>query len=155
MGVTGAARPMNDLRRPSPLNVATRGVDSVGKGNEFDVSVSVDGVRVVARVGDGGKTNSVCEGVASGAAGLVFGGVDLRERRRCAGGVDGLRDSVRGRVWLAEELTGMMGDAGTAGKIPSGGGRRRGFAVRLARGVKSKEDLIAVAGTGGSVNEDL
>ena len=40
--------------------------------------------------------------------------------------------------------------------MPRGGGRRRGFAVRLARGVgRSKEDLTAVAGTGGSENLDL
>ena len=60
MGVAGAVRPMNDLRPPSDLNVDTRGVDIVGNGNEaFDVMVSVEGVRVAASVGDGGKTNRV------------------------------------------------------------------------------------------------
>ena len=50
---------MKDFRRPSDLNVDTRGVDIGGNGNEFDVNVSVDGVRLAARVGDGGKTNRV------------------------------------------------------------------------------------------------
>ena len=121
--MTGVARPMNALRRPSDLNDDTRGVDMVGKGKAFDVSVSVEGVRIVARVGDGGKTNSVWEGVASGTAGLVFGGVDLSERRRCAGGVSGFRDSVRDRDMLTGALTRMMGEAGTAGSMPIGGGR--------------------------------
>ena len=64
-------------------------------------------MRVVASVGEGGKTKSVCDGVASGAHGRVFGGVDLSDRRRCAGGVFGLRDSVRGRDWLVDELTAL------------------------------------------------
>lgn len=81
--------------------------------------VSVDGVRVAASVGDGGKTNRVWEGVARG---FDFEGVDLRMLRRCAGGVSGLRDSVRGREDMGA-LTGTMGDAGTAGRMPSGGGR--------------------------------
>lgn len=59
VGVAGAVRPMYDFRRPSDLNVDTRGVDRVGKGYEFDVIVSVEGVRVAASVGDGGKTNRV------------------------------------------------------------------------------------------------
>ena len=50
---------MNDFRRPSDLNVDTRGVDNDGNGKGFDVIVSVDGVRVAANVGDGGKTNRV------------------------------------------------------------------------------------------------
>ena len=59
VGVAGAVRPMNDFRRPSDLNVDTRGVDNDGNGKAFDVIVSVDGVRVAANVGDGGKTNRV------------------------------------------------------------------------------------------------
>lgn len=58
VGVAGAVRPIKDLRRPSDLNVDTRGVEIDGKGYEFDVMVSVEGVRAV-RVGDGGKTKSV------------------------------------------------------------------------------------------------
>lgn len=64
VGVAGAPKPMKDLRRPSVLKVATRGVTVVGKGNDaFDMSVIVEGVREET-VGEGGKTNSVCEGVA-------------------------------------------------------------------------------------------
>lgn len=40
-------------------------MDRLGKGTapgKFDVNVIVEGVRVV-KVGEGGKTNSVCEGV--------------------------------------------------------------------------------------------
>ncbi len=52
-------------------------------------------------------------------------------------------------------LTGTIGDAGTGGRIPSGGGRRRGFEGRFERMGMSNEALIAVAGTGGNENEDL
>ena len=58
VGVAGAVRPMKDFRRPSPLNVDTRGVDNDGKGYELDVMVSVEGVRAVS-VGEGGKTKRV------------------------------------------------------------------------------------------------
>ena len=41
----GALRPMNDRRRPSTLNVETRGVVVAGKGSAaLDVTVIVDGV---------------------------------------------------------------------------------------------------------------
>ena len=64
VGVTGAPTPIKDRRRPSDLNVATRGVTVVGNGTDvFDMSVIVEGVRE-ATVGEGGKTNSVWEGVA-------------------------------------------------------------------------------------------
>lgn len=85
---------MKDFRRPSDLYVDTRGVDIHGNGYAFDVIISVEGVRVIARVGEGGKTNSVCEGVAGIADDRflgVLGGVDLTQIRRCAGGVSGLR----------------------------------------------------------------
>lgn len=91
---------MNDFLRPSNLYVDTRGVDMHGNGYAFEVIISVEGVRVIARVGEGGKTNSVCEGVAGIAEGRCFGvlgGVDLTHARRWAGGVSGLRLSVRAR----------------------------------------------------------
>jgi len=61
---------MKDRRRPSVLKVETRGVAKDGKGKDtFDVSVIVDGVRVV-KVGDGGNTKRVCEGVETIETGL-------------------------------------------------------------------------------------
>lgn len=54
---------------------------------------------------------------------LDFEGVNLSALRSCAGGVSGLRDSVRGRGCAMGALTGTIGDAGTAGRMPSGGGR--------------------------------
>jgi len=62
---------MNDLRLLVSLErkVDTLGVDMLGNGTGaagFIVSVIVDGVRAVnedEEVGEGGKTNSVCEGV--------------------------------------------------------------------------------------------
>ena len=76
---------MKDFRRPSDLYVDTRGVDMHGNGYAFDVIISVEGVRVIARVGEGGKTNSVCEGVAGMADDRflgVLGGVDFTHMRR-------------------------------------------------------------------------
>lgn len=61
VGVGGAAIPMKLRVRPCARNVDTRGVIK-GNGTPlamFD-SVMVDGVR---RVGEGGNTNNVCEGV--------------------------------------------------------------------------------------------
>ena len=68
VGAMDAPTPMNDLVRPFEELVATRGVACDGKGNALvytlDVTVMVAGVRIaVAIVGDGGKTNNVCEGV--------------------------------------------------------------------------------------------
>lgn len=58
---------MKDLLLPFFWSLDTRGVaeDGNGTGKLFDVSVIADGVRAVS-VGEGGKTNSVCEGVARG-----------------------------------------------------------------------------------------
>jgi hypothetical protein len=55
---------MKDLVLPLDLKVETRGVDRLGNGTASDVNVIVEGVRVRAvKVGEGGKTNNVCEGV--------------------------------------------------------------------------------------------
>jgi hypothetical protein len=65
VGLGAAPSPMNDLVRPCARNVETRGVDRLGKATgmfKLEVRVMVDGVRVV-RVGEGGNTNSVWEGV--------------------------------------------------------------------------------------------
>lgn len=65
VGVGSVPNPMNDRVLPFDWKVETRGVDRLGKGTapgKFDVSVIVEGVRVV-KLGEGGKTNKVCEGV--------------------------------------------------------------------------------------------
>jgi hypothetical protein len=53
---------MKERVRPYARKVDMRGVDTDGKGVGV-VSVMAEGVRVFVFVGDGGKTNSVCEGV--------------------------------------------------------------------------------------------
>lgn len=155
---------MNDRRRPSVLKVETRGVDTDGNGkNDFEVTVIVEGVRVVS-VGEGGNTNKVSVGVGrivdmGLGLGCAFGG-----ERMYAGGISGLRDSrrLRGGIgWIGDtattggSLTGVTGDGGTGGRRPSGGGRRRVLAFATGRGVTSKDDLVAVAGSGGSLKVDL
>jgi len=57
---------MKDRVRPFEWKVDTRGVDRLGNGTgpaRLDVNVMVEGVRVV-KVGEGGKTNKVCDGAA-------------------------------------------------------------------------------------------
>lgn len=69
----GIIRPISDLLRLSALD---RGVVEEGKGTEteLDVRVIAEGVHV-EKVGEGGKTNKVWEGVCK--AGLwVFGGCE-------------------------------------------------------------------------------
>jgi len=64
VGVGSEPKPMKDLVLPLDLKVDTRGVDRLGNGTASDVNVIVEGLRVrVAKVGEGGKTNKVCEGV--------------------------------------------------------------------------------------------
>jgi hypothetical protein len=64
VGVGSEPKPMKDLVLPLDLKVETRGVDMLGNGTVPEVNVIVEGVRVrVVRVGEGGKTNNVCEGV--------------------------------------------------------------------------------------------
>lgn len=64
VGVGGVPKLMKDLVLPLDLKVETRGVDRLGNGTASDVNVIVEGVRVrVVKVGEGGKTNKVCEGV--------------------------------------------------------------------------------------------
>jgi len=64
VGVGCASKPMKDLVLPLDLKVETRGVDRLGNGTAPDVNVIVEGVRAcVVKVGEGGKTNNVCEGV--------------------------------------------------------------------------------------------
>jgi hypothetical protein len=62
VGVGSEPKPMKDLVLPLDLKVETRGVDMLGNGTAPEVNVIVEGVRVV-KVGEGGKTNNVCEGV--------------------------------------------------------------------------------------------
>ena len=65
VGVGGTAKPMNERRRPSVLNVDTRGVEAGEKGSgvfKFEVTVTMCGVLALS-VGDGGKTKSVWDGV--------------------------------------------------------------------------------------------
>lgn len=75
MGVGGTPRPINERVRPSARKLDIRGVVSDGNGTGpemLEVRVIVDGVRVVS-VGEGGKTNNVCEGVET----WEGGGMDL------------------------------------------------------------------------------
>lgn len=56
---------MKDRVLPLDRKVETRGVETLGNvtaPGKLDVKVIVEGVRVF-KVGEGGKTNSVCEGV--------------------------------------------------------------------------------------------
>lgn len=144
---------------PCVLNVDTRGVLSVESGNdEFEVSVMVDGVYNVARVGEGGNTKRVCEGVAD-MGWLSEELEDDRELvplRKAGGGSSSFLVDTRERgpgMAVAGSLIGVIGDEGTGGRTPtSGGGRRLAFILGCVREGKSKLDRTAVAGTGGSRN---
>ena len=158
VGVDGGGTPIKDRRRPSALNDETRGVAKGGKGSEaFDVSVMVEGVRV-ERVGEGGKTKSVWDGVDTAEVSFGLDGF-CTLIRRSAGGSAGLRASARRRRGFAGvgdggELTAMMGDDGTGGRMD----RLCGLRVRTlesGRGVRSKFALTAVAGGGGILKLDL
>lgn len=157
VGVDGGGRPIKDRRRPSALNDETRGVAEGGKGNEaFDVSVMVEGVRV-ERVGEGGKTKSVWDGVDTAEVSFGLDGF-CTLIRRSAGGSVGLRASARRRRAFAGggdggELTAMMGDDGTGGRMASVGGLRA-RTLESGRGVRSKFARNAVAG-GGILKLDL
>jgi len=66
VGAGGDVKPIKDLRFPLLLNVDTRGVWDRGDGmgtEGFDNNVIAEGVRVLLKVGDGGKTNKVWDGV--------------------------------------------------------------------------------------------
>ena len=64
VGVGDVPKLIKDLVLPLDLKVDTRGVDRLGNGTTPGVNVIVEGVRVCAeKVGEGGKTNNVCEGV--------------------------------------------------------------------------------------------
>lgn len=143
-------------------------MDRVGNGTgvfTLDVTVIVDGVHTL--FGDGGKTNSVCDGVLGkvcGRLGAVDGGAVFVPRRWRGGGA-GLRDSlrVRGSGWLdggSAVGVGADGDGGTVGR-PGGTDRRFhcisaldkscGFARngRIGGFEREKDDLCAGA-EGGS-----
>ena len=149
---------MNDLFRPPCVRkVEILGVLKLGNGRvEFDVSVMVDGVCIVARVGEGGKTNNVCEGVAD--IGWLSEELEddreLAPLRKAGGGSSSFLVDTRERgpgIAVAGSLIGVMGDEGTGGRTPtSGGGRRLVFGLVCDREGKSKVDRTAVAGTGGS-----
>lgn len=65
VGVGGTESPMKERRRPSFLKEDTRGVGAPANGIglfRLDVTVTICGACDL-RVGDGGKTNKVCEGV--------------------------------------------------------------------------------------------
>jgi len=138
---------MNERRRPSVLKDDTRGVAKEGNGyDESDVSVIVEGVRVI-RVGDGGNTKSVCEGVETIDKGLgLVNFSPFCDVRRLPGGTSGLRVSTRERGGAGDVFTGTIGEEGTGGSMPMGGGRRRGLPFCSNREGMSKDDLTAVAG---------
>jgi hypothetical protein len=162
VGVGGTPRPMNDLVLPCDRKVDIRGVDAVGNGTAlviFEVRVMVDGVRAVGAE-SGGNTKNVWEGVSK-AGGIflvmVVGREFFWDLRRWRGGDDGLRDSVRGRggISCAEAgATADMGDDGTGGRSPSGGGRRLTFVPRDDGGDAGlKEDFAAELGVAGIWND--
>ena len=89
---------MKDRVLPLDLKVETRGVDMLGNGTapeKLDVNVIVEGVRVV-KLGEGGKTNKVCEGVEAAGVDSTMPVDPLRKtllRRRSGGARQ--RDSAR------------------------------------------------------------
>lgn len=158
-------------------NVDILGVEIGGNGTDptaaSDVSVIVEGVcTLVASVGEGGKTKSVCDGVWAISIDLLEATevADGRRRtlcRRRRGGGAGLDDStrlrmLRGRIGgrLAfkdlgtdagsgsESCSMTIGLDGTAGstEIDIDSGRR----LALVTGGRSNELRTAVAGGGGS-----
>ena len=98
VGVGGAPKPMKDRVLPLDLKVETRGVGILGNGTapeKLDVNVIVEGVRVV-KLGEGGKTNKVCEGVEAAGVDSTMPVDPLRKtllRRRSGGARQ--RDSAR------------------------------------------------------------
>jgi hypothetical protein len=99
VGVGGTPRVTNERVRPWRCSVATRGEATVGKGIccRFDMSVMVLGVRdgVDMSCGEGGKTNSVCDGPEDGGtAPRVCWFVNVRRNK---GGGVGCEDLVRVR----------------------------------------------------------
>lgn len=99
VGVGGGPSPIYERVRPCERKVDTRGVENEGKGIcplIVEVNVIVDGVRVVS-VGEGGKTNKVCEGVEA----TEEESTETFRRcifRKCSGGGTNFRDSARRRT---------------------------------------------------------
>jgi len=133
--------------------VDTRGVDKLGKGTgpaAFDINVIVEGVRVVSE-GEGGKTNSVCEGVETmeATSEALWDAFRRTLLRRCNGGGTTLCDSfrcrtggnvklvvtARGRIVVcggsSVSRTRVTGEEGTVGRILRLMGR--GFFFGLGR----------------------
>jgi len=112
----------------------------------------VDGVRVVG-AGSGGNTNKVWEGVSKAIGILVVGKETFWDLRRCRGGEGGFRSSVRirgGSSCVEEGVVADMGDDGTGGRSPRGGGRRLAFVPRDdGCGGRLKEDRVAELGGAG------
>lgn len=178
MGVGGAPSPIKDRVRPWERNVETLGVERLGKGMRppiLDVRVMVDGVRVVS-VGDGGKTNSVWDGVETDdrESGMAFG-LFKRLLRKWSGGGMSFLDSVRVRtggresvgVRIGRELVGLVrtaslllggvesttmaiGEEGTGGRMPIGAGRRFPFGGGREGGLNV--EWTALLGVGGILN---
>ena len=95
----------------------------------------VAGLRIeaaCATVGEGGKTNSVCEGSAETGGyfecdGLVGNAMLLKSSWSLSGGGTCFRDRCfrrRGDGLLSCAATGVMGEGGTGGRVPSEGARR-------------------------------
>ena len=141
---------MRLLRRPSFLNVDTRGVDSVGKGtlDMFEVSVIVEGVLTN---GSGGKTNRVCDGVGTGAV-IDDEVIDDEERREGVGGIRSGAGTCRKSFGLGLDSTSSdlapTGDEGTGGR--RGGGLRF---LNLLGGAEKLNDCFAAGAEGGGGNE--
>ena len=130
VGAGVAPKPMKDLVLPLDLKVETRGVDRLGKGTASDVNVIVEGVRVrVVKVGEGGKTNNVCEGVETAGIDSTMPTDALRKTllRRWSGGTgqrnparwraDGVVPCEVGRAVTSSSATGGFREEGTGGRI--------------------------------------
>ena len=150
----GIIRPIRDVLRLWALG---RGVTEEGKGTDtvLDVRVIADGVHV-EKVGEGGKTKSVWEGVCN--VGLcVFGKCggcadwEVARDWRDAGLVarDSLRD--RGKAIVVGVGAALMGESGTVGKMSRGVGRRLVFDAQ--RREVSNVDLKVAAEIGASLKE--
>lgn len=105
-------------------------------------------------VGEGGKTNKVCEGYFEGGE-SVGNAMVLGSPRSLSGGGVCFREKCfrrRGDDLLSSTATGVLGEEGTGGSVPRGRGRRLPFpgailGLRLAGARDTlKESLVTEGG---------
>lgn len=125
----------------------------------------VAGVRMAVAavtVGEGGKTNKVCEGSAETGyfeGGMLVGNATLLGSPwSLSGGGACFRDKClrrRGDSLLSCTAIGVTGEGGTGGRIPRGGGRRLPFPgailkLRLAGGRDTLKESLVTSAEGGA-----